>query len=110
MILACLIRWAITEAAKAKGLVPGALSFCRALTKTRVFLKKLTSQICNIDWGWAYRCYIKQWGQYLSKLNPAALFQQISKSTERKDADFCESQLDDRDLSFRLQFPLKMNS
>ena len=74
MILACLIRLAMTEAAKAKGLAPGALSLCRALTETRVFLKKLTSQICKIDWIWAYRSYIRQCAQYLIKVKPGRSF------------------------------------
>ena len=48
MILTCMIRLAMSEAARAKGLMPGALSFCRALTETRVFVKKLISQVCNL--------------------------------------------------------------
>ena len=39
MIVSCLIRIAMTNAAKAKGLLPGALSFSRALTETRIFLR-----------------------------------------------------------------------
>ena len=74
MILACLIRLAMTEAAKAKGLLPGTPSFCRALTETRVFLKQLSSQLCKIDWCSVYRRYIKQCGQYLIKVKPGHFF------------------------------------
>ena len=74
MILACMIRLAMTEAAKAKGLLPGALSFCRALIETRIFLKKLISQICKMDWCSVYRRYIKQFGQYLIKVKPGCFF------------------------------------
>lgn len=74
MILACLIRLTMAEAAKAKGLAPGALSFCRALTEARVFLKKLSSQTCKIDWSSAYRHFRNQCAKFIIKVKPGRSF------------------------------------
>lgn len=83
MILACLIRLAMGKAAKAKGLLPGALSFSRALTETRVFFKQLISQVCKVQWPAAYLHYALECGRYIIKVKPERSFSR-NKQVYRK--------------------------
>ena len=84
MILACLIRLATTEAAKAKRMNPGALSFSRALTETRVFFKQAVSQVRKIDWPTAYGHYVNQCGRYLVKVKPGRSFSRDKQIYRKK--------------------------
>ncbi len=84
MILACLVRLATTEAAKAKRILPSALSFSRALTETRVFFKQTVSQVCKIDWLTAYWHYVKQCGRYLVKVKPGRSFSRDKQVYRKK--------------------------
>ena len=84
MILACLIRFAMAKAAKAKGLLPRALSFSRALTETRVFLKQLISQGCQVQWPTAYLQYALECGRYLIKEKPGRSFSRDKQIYRKK--------------------------
>ena len=88
MVLTCLMRLAMNTAAKSKGLLPGSLSFARALTETRIFLRKITSQIIVIDWRGAYANYVKECSLYLIKIKPGRSFPRDKQAYRKKSRGF----------------------
>ena len=84
MIFTCLIRLTMAEAAKEKGILPPDLSFCRALTETRLFLKRVVAHSFQTTGLVVYRKFITECGRYLNKAKPGRSFPRDKQIYRRK--------------------------
>lgn len=84
MIALCLIRIAMLEAARHKNLSVAQISFARALTETRLFLKRLMSSADVNLWPSLWQAFVQCCAQYRVQFKPDRQFPRDQQEYRRK--------------------------
>jgi hypothetical protein len=84
MIVVCLIRLAMSQAAKAQHLDVGRLSFARALTRTRSFFKTITCQLIRRDFAPEYALHVAACGRHHIRIKPNRVYSRDQQVYRRK--------------------------
>jgi hypothetical protein len=94
MIACCLIRIAMLEGSRLHKLSVGQLSFTRALTETRLLLKKLLSTDEQCLWATIWALYIQCCAQHRVKSRPNRQFSRDQQEYRRKSRGLDKPRLD----------------
>ena len=86
MIVACLTRLAMSEAAKLRTATPGKISFSRAFTEIRYMFKKtlLRAGLGVGVWEEDYQEFIAQCARYIIKVKPGRIFSRDKQEYRKK--------------------------
>jgi hypothetical protein len=84
MIALCLIRTAMLEASRLANVSVGQLSFARALTETRLFLKFLLSTTEGLLWSSIYAAFVQCCSQHRVQFKPDRHFPRDRQQYRRK--------------------------
>ncbi len=84
MIVVCLIRIAMLEASHLANVSVGQLSFARALTETRLFLKLLLSNAEQNRWATIWTAFVTCCAKYRVKIKPNRQFPRDRQQYRRK--------------------------
>jgi len=84
MIVVCLIRIAMLEASHLAKVSVGQLSFARALTETRLFLKILLSAAEQNRWATIWTAFVTSCAKYRVKIKPNRHFPRDRQEYLRK--------------------------
>jgi hypothetical protein len=87
MIALCLIRTAMLEASRLANVSVGQLSFARALTETRLFLKFLLSTTEVLLWSSIYAAFVQCCSQHRVQFKPDRHFPRDRQQYRRKSRD-----------------------
>ena len=84
MIVVCLIRIAMLQASQLVKVSVGQLSFARALTETRLFLKHLLSTAEQKHWPAIWTAFVTCCAKYRGKIKPNRQFPRDRQQYRRK--------------------------
>ena len=84
MIVCCLIRIATLEGSRLANLTVGQVSFARALTETRLFLKLLLAGAKVSFWASIWKTYVQGCAQYRVKYKPNRHFSRDQQEYRKK--------------------------
>ena len=84
MIAVCLIRIAMLEASRIKNLSVAQISFVRALTETRLFLKLLSATPKMPFWPLMWEAYVQCCGKYRVRFKPDRQFPRDQQEYRKK--------------------------
>jgi hypothetical protein len=84
MIALCLIRIAMFEASRSVNVSVGQLSFARALTETRLFLKLLLSTAQRLLWPSIWAVFVRSCARHRVQFKPDRQFPRDRQQYRRK--------------------------